>query len=36
MPDSLLPKPFSLQEAKLKNPLALAYLGDTVWDLLIR
>ena len=36
MPDSLLPKHFSLQEAKLKNPLALAYLGDTVWDLLIR
>ena len=36
MPDSLLPKLFSLQEAKLKNPLALAYLGDTVWDLLIR
>ena len=36
MPDSLLPKPFSLQEAKLKNPLARAYLGDTVGDLLIR
>lgn len=36
MPDSLLPKTFSLQEAKLKNPLSLAYLGDAVWDLLIR
>ena len=36
MPDSLLPKPFSFQEAKLKSPLALAYLGDTIWDLLIR
>ena len=29
-------RPFSVQEAKLKNPLSLAYLGDTVWDLLIR
>ena len=28
--------PLSLQEAKLKNPLALAFLGDTVWDLFTR
>ena len=33
---SLNPKPLSLKEAKLKNPLALAFMGDTVWDLLIR
>jgi len=33
---SLLPHPLSLMEAKLKNPLALAFMGDTVWDLLIR
>ena len=28
--------PLTLQQAKLKNPLALAFMGDTVWDLLIR
>lgn len=28
--------PLTHQEAKLKNPLALAFMGDTVWDLLIR
>ena len=28
--------PLTPHEAALKNPLALAYLGDTVWDLLIR
>lgn len=33
---SLLPRPLSEQEARLKNPLALAFLGDTVWDLLTR
>jgi ribonuclease-3 family protein len=33
---TLLPKPLSLQEAKLKNPLSLAFVGDTVWDLLTR
>ena len=32
----LLPAPLSITEAKLKNPLALAFMGDTVWDLLIR
>jgi len=33
----LMPQtPLSLQEAKLKNPLALAFLGDTVWDLFTR
>ena len=33
----LLPfTPLTHQEAKLKNPLALAFMGDTVWDLLIR
>lgn len=34
MPD--LNQPLSRQEARLKNPLALAFLGDTVWDLMIR
>ena len=29
-------EPISLRDAEQKNPLALAYLGDTVWDLLIR
>ena len=33
---SLLPQLLSLKEAKLKNPLALAFMGDTVWDLLTR
>lgn len=33
---SLLPKTFAVQEAKLKNPLSLAFVGDTVWDLLTR
>lgn len=33
---SLLPKPLSQQEARLKNPLSLAFVGDTVWDLLTR
>jgi len=33
---SLLPTPMTPQEARFKNPLALAFLGDTVWDLLIR
>lgn len=33
---SLLSRPLSEQEARLKNPLALAFLGDTVWDLLTR
>ena len=33
---TLLPKPLSPQEAKLKNPLSLAFAGDTVWDLLTR
>lgn len=32
----LLPRPLTPQQAKLKNPLALAFLGDTVWDLLTR
>ncbi|MBE5801963.1 MAG: ribonuclease III [Clostridiales bacterium] len=26
----------SVTEAKLKNPLSLAFIGDTVWDLLVR
>lgn len=26
----------SVTEAKMKNPLSLAYVGDTVWDLLVR
>ena len=33
---SLLAKPLSAQEARFKNPLSLAFMGDTVWDLLIR
>ena len=33
---TLLPKPLSEKEARLKNPLSLAFVGDTVWDLLIR
>ena len=33
---SLLAKPLSAQEARFKNPLSLAFVGDTVWDLLTR
>ena len=33
---TLLPRPLSPQEARLKNPLSLAFVGDTVWDLLTR
>ena len=33
---TLLPQPLTIQQAKLKNPLSLAFVGDTVWDLLIR
>lgn len=33
---TLLPKPLSHEEAKRKNPLSLAFVGDTVWDLLTR
>ena len=33
---TLLVHPLSLQEARLKNPLALAFVGDTAWDLLTR
>lgn len=33
---TLYPSPLSLKEAKLKTPLALAFIGDTVWDLLVR
>ena len=32
----LLPTPLTAKEASLKNPLALAFMGDTVWDLLVR
>ena len=28
--------PMGRREAELKNPLALAFVGDTVWDLLVR
>lgn len=31
-----LSSPLSEAEARLKNPLALAFVGDTVWDLLTR
>jgi len=33
---SLLPQPMTPQQARLKNPLSLAFVGDTVWDLLTR
>lgn len=33
---TLLAQPLTPQQAKLKNPLSLAFVGDTVWDLLIR
>ena len=33
---TLLPRPLSHQEARFKNPLSLAFAGDTVWDLLTR
>ena len=29
-------EPMSAREAELKNPLTLAFIGDTVWDLLVR
>jgi ribonuclease-3 family protein len=29
-------EPMDAKEAELKNPLALAFIGDTVWDLLVR
>lgn len=32
----LLSSALSEREARLKSPLALAFVGDTVWDLLIR
>ena len=36
MNDLLTDAVLSVTEAKMKNPLALAYVGDTVWDLLVR
>ena len=33
---TLLPQPLTVQQARMKNPLSLAFVGDTVWDLLIR
>ena len=32
----LSPQPLPIREARQKNPLALAFVGDTVWDLLVR
>lgn len=32
----LAPEAMSPKDAALKNPLALAFMGDTVWDLLVR
>jgi ribonuclease-3 family protein len=29
-------EPMDAKEAELKNPLTLAFIGDTVWDLLVR
>ena len=36
MKDLLSEAVLSVTEAKMKNPLALAYVGDTIWDLLVR
>lgn len=36
MKDMLSEAVLSVTEAKMKNPLALAYVGDTIWDLLVR
>ncbi len=36
MKDLLSEAVMNEREASLKNPLALAYVGDTVWDLLVR
>lgn len=36
MATDLLSPLMSAREARLKTPLALAYIGDTVWDLLVR
>ncbi len=36
MNDRISEAVLSITEAKLKNPLALAYVGDTIWDLLVR
>ena len=36
MPNDLFPMPLTPREANQKNPLSLAFVGDTVWDLLIR
>ena len=33
---ALLLTPLTPKDAGLKNPLALAFMGDTVWDLLVR
>ncbi len=32
----LFPSPLTEKEAQLKNPLALAFIGDSVWDVLVR
>ena len=36
MNDLLSEAVLTVTEAKMKNPLSLAYVGDTVWDLLVR
>ena len=36
MPTELFSPLMTAREARLKTPLALAYVGDTVWDLLVR
>lgn len=33
---TLLPRPLTIQQARMKNPLSLAFVGDTIWDLLTR
>ena len=33
---AILPKPLAPEQARMKNPLSLAFVGDTVWDLLVR
>lgn len=36
MQGTLLKAPLTVMDAKQKNPLALAFMGDTIWDLLTR
>ena len=33
---AILPKPLAPEQARMKNPLSLAFVGGPVWDLLVR